>query len=286
MSTARLVILGPLLFAGVALALPVEQALAASAASSSVEEAGLQPGSVVRWPGAATACAIDGQAVEPVAGECLFPVDLLATGSVTLERTVAGKRQRTTATIGDYPYPQQHIQLKDTSRVNLSPANQQRAARERQRIDVLWDRPAERRFRLPLAAPLDPLPEGGRFGSRRVFNGEPRNPHTGSDYAVPAGTPVLSVAAGRVMLAEEHFFAGNSVFIDHGDQLVSMYFHLRDLEVEAGDEVERGQLVGTVGSTGRSTGPHLHLGLRWKNRRVDPAVMMTPPAELTTLAQP
>ena len=98
----------------------------------------------------------------------------------------------------------------------------------------------------------------------------PRSPHTGADYAANQGTPVLAAEAGTVRLAEEHFFSGNSIFIDHGDGLVSMYFHMHELFVSPGDRVTRGAVIGTVGSTGRSTGPHLHFGLRWRGARIDP----------------
>ena len=182
--------------------------------------------------------------------------------------------------VGEYPYPVQHITLQDDSHVDLSPEDLARAGRESARIDALWDLDTPRRFTLPLAPPLAHLPAGGRFGSRRVFNGEPRNPHTGADYAAAAGTPVMAVAAGRVVLAEEYFFSGNSVFIDHGDGLISMYFHLSGIAVSAGESVERGEVIGLVGATGRATGPHLHVGLRWHGARIDPAQLLAPVAAL------
>ena len=129
-------------------------------------------------------------------------------------------------------------------------------------------------FTLPLGAPADPLPQGKYFGVKRTFNGEPKNPHTGVDYAIGMDNPVLSVAAGKVALTGEHFFAGTSVYVDHGDGMISMYFHLNSISVEVGQEVAKGEEVGKIGSTGRSTGPHLHLGLRWKGARIDPTPLM------------
>ncbi|MEM1250263.1 MAG: M23 family metallopeptidase, partial [Acidobacteriota bacterium] len=131
-------------------------------------------------------------------------------------------------------------------------------------------------FQLPLAQPLERLPRGGRFGARRIINGEPRSPHTGADYAANQGTPVLAAADGVVRLAEEHFFGGNSVFLDHGDGLITMYLHLHEIFVDPGESVTRGSVIGTVGSTGRSTGPHLHFGIRWRGARVDPAFLLQP----------
>ena len=98
--------------------------------------------------------------------------------------------------------------------------------------------------------------------------------HGGADYAMPQGTPVLAVDDAVVALTGEFFFSGNAVFLDHGNGLISMYFHLHEAFVEQGEEVSRGRLIGTVGSTGRSTGPHLHFGIRWQGSRVDPTLML------------
>lgn len=111
------------------------------------------------------------------------------------------------------------------------------------------------------------------FGARRIVNGEPRNPHTGGDMPLPEGVPVRAVADGRVVFSGEQFFGGNQVVIDHGGGLFSMYFHLAERAVEEGRAVLRGDRVGTVGSTGRATGPHLHFGLRVTGARVDPAAL-------------
>jgi murein DD-endopeptidase MepM/ murein hydrolase activator NlpD len=102
---------------------------------------------------------------------------------------------------------------------------------------------------------------------------------------VAEGTPVHSIANGTVVLAGDFFFSGGSVFLDHGDGLISMYFHLRDLAVEQGREVERGEVIGSVGQTGRATGPHLHMGLRWRGARVDPAFLMAPTEQIPTIPE-
>lgn len=110
----------------------------------------------------------------------------------------------------------------------------------------------------------------GRFGSRRIINGQPRKPHSGEDIAAPKGTPVVAMNDGIVRLTADHFFSGKGVIVDHGLGLFSMYFHLSSVDVEHGQVVKKGQVIGKVGSTGRATGPHLHWGVRLNGSRVDP----------------
>ena len=249
-----------------------------------VSQASVVPGTVVRWPGPGLErCAQGEREWAPRDGACWYPVDLLVTGRIELVRWRAGERESRTVTVADYPYDIQRIRIDDESRVHLSPENLERAGRESARIRELWPREGESRFRLPLSLPLAELPPGGRFGARRIINGEPRSPHTGVDYAADAGELVLAVAEGEVVLAEEHFFAGNSVFLDHGDGLVSMYFHLSRIDVVVGDVVGRGQTIGAVGATGRATGPHLHFGLRWHGLRIDPVPLLGNPDDVPTI---
>ena len=110
------------------------------------------------------------------------------------------------------------------------------------------------------------------------------SPHSGRDYPVGDGNTVSAVADGRVVLAAEHFFTGNAVYVDHGGGLVSMNFHLKSLSVKTGDEVKRGQALGKIGATGRATGPHLHLGLRWLGKRIDPALLLDAPSKLPSVS--
>ncbi len=107
----------------------------------------------------------------------------------------------------------------------------------------------------------------------------------GVDYPTPIGSPIIAVADGTVTLAEEMFFAGNAVFLDHGDGLVTMYFHLADIAVKPGQEVRKGHVLGHVGSTGRATGPHLFFGIRWRNARIDPEVVLESPERMPTLGK-
>lgn len=246
------------------------------------------PGSLVHWPGEGIErCLVGDRAFAPtvVGGElgCLVPVGLTRTADVTAERDRDGLREKLHIGLGEYPYSVQRLEIKDRSRVDLSPENLARVQRENALIGKLWGRQGKPRFSLPLGAPLEKMPAGGRFGAKRIINGEPRSPHTGADYAVPQGTPVLAVEDAAVALAGEFFFSGNAVFLDHGNGLISMYFHLHEVFVEQGDEVSRGRPIGAVGSTGRSTGPHLHFGIRWQGERVDPALLLGEPASIATV---
>nr|WP_320016486.1 M23 family metallopeptidase [uncultured Desulfobacter sp.] len=127
----------------------------------------------------------------------------------------------------------------------------------------------QRLWRLPFHRPV-----AGKYtsvyGLRRVLNGKPKNPHRGVDFRAPTGTAVEAVANGRVILAESHYYAGNSIYIDHGNGVISLYFHLSKFDVSQGDIVKRGQIIGKSGSTGRSTGPHLHLSISVQGQLVDP----------------
>jgi murein DD-endopeptidase MepM/ murein hydrolase activator NlpD len=124
--------------------------------------------------------------------------------------------------------------------------------------------------------PLDTPVEGnrsGNFGLRRIFNGEPRRPHSGIDIAAPLGTEVRAPASGRVAEAGEFYFNGKTLFIDHGQGLITMYAHLSELDVKVGQEITRGQRIGKVGASGRATGPHLHWSVILNGVAVDPALL-------------
>jgi murein DD-endopeptidase MepM/ murein hydrolase activator NlpD len=171
-------------------------------------------------------------------------------------------------------YPVQRITLTDKRKVEPSPEDLQRIAREQAEIEGAknhWDAVAD--VDLALQIPADGR-LSSRFGLRRIFNGQPRSPHAGLDIAVPSGTPVVAAAAGTVIDTGDYFFNGNTVFVDHGQGLITMYCHLSEIAVQAGDRLQRGQQLGLSGMSGRATGPHLHWGVILNGALVDPEVFI------------
>jgi len=177
-------------------------------------------------------------------------------------------------TVQDKRYRTQHIKVENERQVNPTTEDLQRIERERVRIDAALER-----YTLS-DTPVFELhsPVTGRrqdtFGFRRFFNDQPRNPHSGMDIAANAGTPIVAPAAGTVVEVGDFFFNGNSVFIDHGLGLVTMYCHLSKISVRTGDRVNGGDVIGEVGATGRVTGPHLHFGVALNRAMVDPALLL------------
>jgi murein DD-endopeptidase MepM/ murein hydrolase activator NlpD len=112
------------------------------------------------------------------------------------------------------------------------------------------------------------------FGTQRTFNGQVQSTHQGLDFAVPEGTPVSALNSGTVLLARPMFFEGNCVMLDHGQGLLTIYMHLSEFKVKEGEHVIRGQLIGLSGGTGRATGPHLHVAVRWEGLYLDPAILL------------
>jgi len=160
--------------------------------------------------------------------------------------------------------------------VHLSQENQERAARESREIRAIYARlTAEAYWAEPFTVPIPGTDDGRNFGHRRVFNGEPRAPHSGADLTAATGTEIRASNSGRVVLAKNLFFSGNAVFIDHGLGVYSTYLHLSEMLVKPGEEVQRGQVIGLAGATGRVTGPHLHWGVRVQDARVDPFSLLT-----------
>jgi hypothetical protein len=132
------------------------------------------------------------------------------------------------------------------------------------------------RWRTPFLPPVKEY-RPVNFGARRVINGDPRMPHSAVDIHLPEGTPVRAIADGQVAFAGEQFFGGRSVVIDHGGGVFSIYYHLKEYSVAEGQEISRGVRVGSVGATGRATGPHLHFGVRVPGGRIDPTRLLALP---------
>jgi len=177
-------------------------------------------------------------------------------------------------------YREQHLQVAP-AQVDLSAADLARVAQEQARIhDLLATFTAPPTPARPASAPdltLHPPIEGRRsssFGLRRFFNGAARDPHSGMDIAARAGTPVGAAAAGTVLGAENYFFNGNTVLVDHGAGLITMYCHLSSFSVAPGQRVAAGEPIGAVGATGRVTGPHLHFAVALNRAFVDPALFL------------
>ena len=174
-------------------------------------------------------------------------------------------------------YPVQKLTIKNPKMVNPAEEDLARIAVERDtQIEI------RSRFRDVAVERSDlSLPASGRlssrFGLRRVFNGEARAPHTGLDVAVPAGTPVKAPADGVVANTGDYFFNGNTVFVDHGQGLITAYMHLSRIDVRAGQPVKKGDSLGAVGATGRATGPHLHWAVILNNTPVDPELFLARP---------
>ncbi|HVS15898.1 MAG TPA: M23 family metallopeptidase, partial [Thermoanaerobaculia bacterium] len=206
--------------------------LAGPAATRAQDTATAPPAHVVRWTGdGIESCSFDGRAFAPRDGACFVPVDLQATGTLRAERRRGGVRETLVIRVGDYPYSVQRLTIDDPRRTNPQGEDLVRIEREAARIAQLWTLDGPPRASLPLGKPLERLPSGGRFGAKRIINDNPSSPHTGMDYAANQGTPVLAAGDGVVALADELFFSGNSIFLDHGDGLVTMYFHLHEVFV-------------------------------------------------------
>jgi murein DD-endopeptidase MepM/ murein hydrolase activator NlpD len=170
-------------------------------------------------------------------------------------------------------YPVQELKV-ERAYVEPPPEVQARIAEETRRTrEILGRFSLRRQWQLPMQRPV-PGEVSSAFGLRRVFNGQPRSQHKGLDLRGAAGTPVLAMADGTVALAEELYFSGNVVYLDHGLGVFSLYAHLSAIDVRPGQQVSGGQTLGRVGSTGRVTGPHLHLGCYALGMAVDPVPLM------------
>jgi len=274
-----LVVLG--LFSGVAMALtvnaPQEVPLGKPFRIQITAEAGLSEIGV-HWLGSALRLPMGG-GEKGKSFECLLGSDVksASAGEYALEvRARRGEQEvveRRWVRLAEAAYPLQRLSL-PSSQVDLSQSALDRHYREKARVlRVLSRSSPAKHWRLPLKRPV-PQAVGSVYGLRREINGQPRSPHRGVDFRAPAGTPVRSVAAGRVALVGDHFFAGKSVYVDHGWGMVSMYFHLRGARVQEGERVGRGAVLGRCGATGRVTGAHLHFGLSLLGQLVDPLPLL------------
>lgn len=250
----------------------------------------IQGGLIIGQAPAGSKVALDGRALRVgTDGRFLFGFARDQKPEATLVVTLPeGVRETRRLEVARREYQIQRIDGLPPSQVTPSPAELERIKRELAQIKaakavdsaVPW-------FSEAFAWPAQGI-ISGVYGSQRILNGEPRSPHYGVDVAAPTGTPVVAPTGARVALAEpDLFFTGGTVILDHGHGLTTTYAHLSAVEVAVGQAVKRGQQIGRIGATGRVTGPHLHWGMDWFDRPLDPARMVGPmPAPAPTKPPP
>lgn len=171
--------------------------------------------------------------------------------------------------VRDKKFPSRRLTV-DEKYVTPPPEEEERIRRESRQVEQIFSSVTPRKiWQGSFTAPVE-APAGSSFGRRSILNGKPRSPHTGTDFSADAGTPIKAPGAGTVVLAAELYFSGNTVILDHGMGLYSLFAHLSRYSVQEGDAVKAGDTLGLVGSTGRATGPHLHWSIRLAATRVDP----------------
>jgi murein DD-endopeptidase MepM/ murein hydrolase activator NlpD len=187
-------------------------------------------------------------------------------GSATLQTTYR-------FTVRSKRFPTRTLTV-DPAFVNPPAEMEDRIVREAAELEQIWTRSSlERLWEDPFVPPVRRAATSA-FGSRSVFNGIARSPHAGADFPSPTGTPIAAPNAGRVVLARDLYFSGNTVVLDHGLGLFSLLAHLSVVNVREGDRISAGQVIGKVGATGRVTGPHLHWAVRLAGARVDPVAVL------------
>lgn len=228
----------------------------------------------IRWRDRTVPFVRDGEIWYTLLGVDLETAPGAHSGTVTLRYT-DGKTRHLDETIDvtSVEFPTTRLTV-EPQYVELSPEDLARSNRESARLGVVFASvtPAplfSGSFELPIPGAV-----GSNFGHRRVFNDQPRNPHSGADISASEGTPIRSANRGRVVETGDYFFNGNTVIVDHGLGIYAVYLHLSRIDVEIGQIVEKGEVLGLVGATGRVTGPHLHWGFRIQNARVDPFSMV------------
>lgn len=185
-----------------------------------------------------------------------------------------GRRAQLPFTVADKEYETQRLVIKDKRKVEPNAKDLERIRAESVRIkQALRQFTEQPHVSTDFSWPADG-PTSSPFGLRRFFNDQPRNPHSGLDIAAPEGADIRAPAPGRVTNTGNYFFNGNTLFIDHGQGLITMYCHMSRIDVKPGDRVQTGDRLGAIGMTGRVTGPHLHWGVSLNDTRVDPMLFL------------
>lgn len=185
-----------------------------------------------------------------------------------------GHQDSVTFTVGRKQYNEQHLTITNERQVNPNAEDMVRINRESAEMNRAFSTWTE--TLTPVFAMRAPVtgPRSSSFGSRRFFNEQPRAPHSGMDIAAPEGTPIYAPAPGVILTTGNYFFNGNTIILDHGHGLISLYCHMNTIDVTPGTLVNAGDQIGKVGQTGRVTGPHLHFSINLNNVRVDPALFL------------
>jgi len=228
-------------------------------------------------PASKTWFALAGVSLET--GPGTYPIEL--TGQTTTGQTTPGKMPggkisfTRTFAVARGKYPKTEVKLNVESKFTEPSPEQQKQIEEGVEVkkDYLNRVTPEREWSGEFTAPAE-AEISDVFGAERVFNGKAQSTHFGLDFRVPTGTPVAAMNDGTVLLARPLYFEGNFVVLDHGQGLLTLYLHLSEFKVKEGDQVKRGQIVGLSGGTGRATGPHLHVAVRWQGTYLDPASLM------------
>jgi murein DD-endopeptidase MepM/ murein hydrolase activator NlpD len=201
--------------------------------------------------------------------KAILAVDLLTIpGEYPLVVTAGSKTIQRTVWVSKKKYPVQRLTL-PKGMVELSPENEERATREQKRMAAIWPVSSQQIWSGNFTNPR-PGEIITQFGVRRIINKIPKSSHTGIDVSARAGDEVKAPNNAVVALVDDQFYSGNSIVLDHGEGIYTMFFHLSRINVVPGQSVKKGDVIGLVGSTGRSTGPHLHWGARIQGARVDP----------------
>ena len=208
-------------------------------------------------------------------GQAIVGIPISASpGQRSLELFGAGNSLSVAFEVVAKAYPEQHLTIENQRMVEPLEDDLVRIRQETRRQLKQYDRFTPRTLDIvPFVQPVEGI-TSSPFGHRRILNGQPRNPHSGLDIAANTGTPIRAPAAGQVVLTGDLFFNGKTVFLDHGQGLVTMYCHMNAIAVREGDEVRRGEAIGEVGATGRVTGPHLHWSVSLNGNRVNPVEVM------------